>query len=286
MTEKQVVFRVEDDMNREDIHCTTYQMRNFYAQFRDGFFSHLDVMNYIQHHKIAKWAKAHDQVLDICCGRGLLLPLLRYHRKSIDGYTGVDIAPNNAKFMEKRVTDGKPLVDLVKEDEKYYPFPVQFVESDVAKMSEVLPADHFTFLVFTSSIEHMHKDAGQQALHEARKVAKQGARMILTCPNTPEDKDGYDTRYRAHVYEWKRSELNAGLEEAGWKIMSEWGLTIGYKEVMECIDQIDPSFSHQDIIKSMIETFDQFIPREWWLPMVATLFPSKSSEIGFIAEAV
>ena len=36
--EKKVVFRVEDGMNREDILCTTYQMRNFYMQFKDGFF--------------------------------------------------------------------------------------------------------------------------------------------------------------------------------------------------------------------------------------------------------
>lgn len=35
---KQIVFRVEDDMNRKDILCTTYQMRNFYRQLGDGFF--------------------------------------------------------------------------------------------------------------------------------------------------------------------------------------------------------------------------------------------------------
>lgn len=34
-------------MDREKILCTTYQMRNFYMQFRDGFFTNLDVMNYI-----------------------------------------------------------------------------------------------------------------------------------------------------------------------------------------------------------------------------------------------
>ena len=35
---KEKVYRVEDGMNRDEILCTTYQMRNFYAQFRDGFF--------------------------------------------------------------------------------------------------------------------------------------------------------------------------------------------------------------------------------------------------------
>ena len=46
--DKDIVYRVEDGMDREKILCTTYQMRNFYMQFRDGFFTNLDVMNYIQ----------------------------------------------------------------------------------------------------------------------------------------------------------------------------------------------------------------------------------------------
>ena len=43
--DKEIVYRVEDGMDREKILCTTYQMRNFYMQFRDGFFTNLDVMN-------------------------------------------------------------------------------------------------------------------------------------------------------------------------------------------------------------------------------------------------
>lgn len=41
--DKDIVYRVEDGMDREKILCTTYQMRNFYMQFRDGFFTNLDV---------------------------------------------------------------------------------------------------------------------------------------------------------------------------------------------------------------------------------------------------
>ena len=44
--DKQIVYRVEDGMDRSKVLCTTYQMRNFYSQFRDGFFTNLDVMNY------------------------------------------------------------------------------------------------------------------------------------------------------------------------------------------------------------------------------------------------
>ena len=43
-------------------------MRNFYLQFRDGYFTSLDVMNYIQHFKAIKMMKKDDVVLDVCCG--------------------------------------------------------------------------------------------------------------------------------------------------------------------------------------------------------------------------
>lgn len=38
-------------MDPREIYCTTYQMRNFYKQFADGFFNSGEVMNYVQHHK-------------------------------------------------------------------------------------------------------------------------------------------------------------------------------------------------------------------------------------------
>jgi len=219
-SEKQIVFKVEPGMDRDDILCTTYQMRNFYRQLGDGFFSNLDTMNYIQHHQIAKWCKKGYQVLDVCCGRGLLLPLLRYLSADIAGYTGVDIRPENAVWQKQRVTDNKPV------EKGYYPFKTRFVESNVADMATKLAPIKFDVIVYTSALEHMHKDMGQASLVECRKVAKPGTMLVLTCPNTPETQDGYDTQYAAHVYEWKRSELLEGLTAAGWKIITEYGLLV------------------------------------------------------------
>src|SRR5262245_28038384 len=108
--EREIVFRIEEGMDRQKVEATTYQMRNFYRQFNDGFFSRLDVFNYASHHWIAK--HAHGHVLDVCCGRGLVLPLLRYHGKGIESYTGLDIEPANAEWQYKRVTDGKRLTDM------------------------------------------------------------------------------------------------------------------------------------------------------------------------------
>lgn len=269
MTSKQIVHRVEPYHDRQDIYCTTYQMRNFYKQFNDGFFTALDVMNYIQHHQVVKLLGKNDNVLDMCCGRGLLLPMIRYYKKTISTYTGVDIKVANAEFRTKRVTDGKK-VGL-----GYYPFAVHFVESDVAKMSKTLPHKFFDFIVYTSSIEHMHYDVGMQSLYEARKVATDEATLFLTCPNTPEDQDGYDTQYAAHVYEWKKSEVLDGLKQTGWKLKDCYGLLMNVTDIERAVKG-----------KALENTFRRMrecIPAEWLGPIWATLFPDDAKELAYIA---
>lgn len=266
-----IVHRVDDGMDRHNILCTTYQMRNFYRQMGDGFFSTLDVMNYIQHHQIAKWCKPHNHVLDVCCGRGLMLPLLRYLVKNLGSYTGVDIEPRNVRFTTQRVTDGKPIA------EDYYPFPVTFVESNVADMSRHLDR-HYDVLIYTSSIEHMHPDMGRQSLVECHAVAKPGAVLIVTCPNTPEDQDGYDTQYRAHVYEWKRSELLDALQVAGFEVLAEYGLLLDKRTLQAEGERLGLSL--------LIDKLAQYVPSEWLLPVLSPLFPKQSKEIGIVAKAV
>lgn len=273
MSERQVVYKVEPGMDKTQIEATTYQMRNFYRQMGDGFFSVLDVMNYIQHHQIVKWCKKGDKVLDVCCGRGLLLPMLRYQRKDIAGYVGVDIEPKNAVYLHQRVTDNKPITP-----NEYYPFPVSFVESNVGVMSEKLLPQRFDMIVYTSAIEHMQKETGQASLIECRKVSKPGTTLILTCPNTPEDQDGYDTQYAAHVYEWKRSELLEGLQKAGFQVVTEWGILIDKKDLHDKGEELG--------LLRLIERLEKFIPSEWLLPVFAPMFPKESKEIAIIAKAI
>jgi SAM-dependent methyltransferase len=265
------VHRVEDDWDPQQVLCSVYQMRNFYRQFGDGFFSILDVMNYIQHHQVVRWTKPGNHLLDVCCGRGLLLPLLRYQRKDLGSYTGVDIAPANATFTRQRVTDGHPL------PADYYPFPVSFVDSNVAVMSQVLPR-RYDVIVYTSALEHMHPDMGLASLHECRTVSRPGAILILTCPNTAEGADGYQTQYRAHVYEWKRSELLAGLQAAGFQLVTEYGLLVDKRTLLREGERLG--------LKPLIERLAAFIPPEWLLPVFAPMFPTQSKEIGLIAKAV
>jgi len=269
---RKVVHKVEPGMDRREILATTYQMRNFYRQFGDGFFSALDVMNYIQHHQISKWCKPGNHVLDVCCGRGLMLPLLRYGVKRLGSYTGVDLEPRNAIWRVKRVTDGKPI------ERDYYPFSTKFVESNVAEMASKLLPQRFDVIIYTSSIEHMHPEMGQQSLHECRKVSKPGTILILTCPNTPEDQDGYDTQYKAHVYEWKRSELLKGLEGSRFEVITEWGLLISKTDLKHGAESLG--------LLPLIERLEKFIPTEWLCPVMAPMFPKVSKEIAFLCKAV
>lgn len=267
MNDKVTVFSVPEGADRSKIHCTTGQMRNFYQQFGDGFFSSLDVMNYVQHYAIAKMARTDDHVLDMCCGRGLLLPLLRYYAADIGSYTGVDIEKSNATFRRKRVHDGKKL------QPGWYSFPVYFAHSDVSEMTNILPRDRYSLIVYTSSIEHMHPDNGLKSLYEAYEVAAPGARMVLTCPNTPEDQDGFDTQYSYHIYEWKRSEIEAALKEVGWRLKEVFGLLVNVRDLKEVLP---PE------VLAVYEQQSKFIPSTWLTPIYAAAYPKASKELAYI----
>lgn len=266
---QQVVKRIEDGMDRREVLATTYQMRNFYRQFYDGFFSRLDVFNYVSHHQIARWANrlVGTRVLDACCGRGLLLPLLRYHAPRLGSYTGLDIEPGNATWRTRRVTDGKPL------PEAYYPWPVTFTAGNVAEANQLLAGQEFDLIVYTASIEHMQPEAGAQSLVALRALAAPGALMVLTAPNTPEGKGGYDTTRRAHVYEWTLGELRSALATADWEVADAWGLDITVTELEKLM---------QGAAGALLARLRKFVPPEWLGPMLAAPYPDQAKEVGLL----
>ena len=269
---KEIVFRVEDGMDREKILCTTYQMRNFYTQFHDCFFSNLDVMNYIQHFAAAQMAKKGYNIVDVCCGRSLMLPLLRYYAKDINSYTGVDISLTNIKEAmrgaSKKLNPG--------EYKTYYPFKVEWKNGNVAEMSKAIPENFADFVIYTSAIEHMHPEDGRQSLVECMKIMKKGARMFLSCPNTPGN--GYNTQYRAHVYEWGYNELKTTLKEIGFNIVQEVGLVMGAKEMNQFYEQQSPE------IRQFFNTMKAYVPTTWLTAIMAIPYPKASREILFIVK--
>lgn len=269
--EKKIVHRVEDGMDRQKILCTTYQMRNFYDQFKDGYFSNLDIMNYIQHHRAAQMAKKGDNVVDVCCGRSLMLPLLRYYAKGINSYTGVDISKTNIKEAIR----GASKKNLTIEDlPTYYPFKVQWKLGNVAEMSKVVPENFADFVIYTSAIEHMHPDDGLSSLKECFKIMKSGAKMFLSCPNTPGN--GYNTQYRAHVYEWGYDELKTALKNIGFSIQQEVGLIMSAKAMDEFYSKADPA------IKEFYDKLRAYVPTAWLEPFMAIPNPAAADEILFV----
>lgn len=269
--DKQIVYRVEDGMDRSKVLCTTYQMRNFYSQFRDGFFTNLDVMNYIQHFAAAQMAKKGMNIVDVCCGRSLMLPLLRYYAKGIASYTGVDISRANIKEAMRGATEKK----LKPEDlGAYYPFKVRWKLGNVANMSDIIPEGFADFVIYTSALEHMHKDDGRKSLIECRKIMSDKALMFLSCPNTPGN--GYNTQYRAHVYEWGYEELKNALADIGFEIVQEVGLVMGGRD-MDAFYAAQPRE-----ISEFYETMKAYIPKTWLTAIMSVPFPEASKEILFV----
>lgn len=271
-TEKKIVHKIEDGVDPQDVLCTTYQMRNFYTQFRDGFFSQLDVMNYIQHHAAALLCKRGARVVDVCCGRSLMLPLLRYYSKNIESYTGVDICEANIREA-KRGAAGK----IKEEDlEDYYPFKTEWILSNVAEMSKHIKEGSADVVIYTSALEHMHKDTGTQSLKECYKIMNPNSIMFLSCPNTPGN--GYNTQYAAHVYEWGYQELKETLDELGFEIINEIGLVMKVKKMKEFFASDKVSTE----MKNFYNKLASYMPSAWLSSIVSIPYPEVSDEILFV----
>ena len=262
---KSIVFKVADGADPKQIYCTTYQMRDFYLQMRDGFFTNLDVMNYIQHYVAATMPRKNARILDVCCGRALLLPLLRYNNKEISEYVGVDISTRNLAEAKRRIAD------------KVFPFNVVFVECDASKMSQEI-TDSFDCIIYTSSIEHMHKDVGENTLRECYKLLKDSGTLFLSCPNT--SGNGYETQYAAHVYEWGIDELRKSLNEIGFVIDNEVGLVMAAKEMKRFFesDAVPPD------VRNFYDKMRRYLPTKFLSVFMAIPYPDQAKEVLLIAK--
>lgn len=265
-------------MDRREIECTTYQMRNPFAQFGDGVASELDAHCYSQHAYAADLAPKHARVLDVCCGAGLLLPFLRYRGNLPTLYLGVDIHPANAGW-----TVGKDPRGGRHKDKTDWMFPLMFVESNVAAMSEPVKRallttagfGLFDLIVYTSAIEHMQPEAQQDSLVECRRLASLNATLYVTCPITEEGQSGYDCQYAAHVYEPSEAELTSWLNDADWTITKRIGLSTGVKAIKSRLIGADLSQALHLL---------EVLPREFALPTVAALFPACALEMAFVCK--
>jgi len=264
-----LVFKRSNEQDPKELYGTTYQMRNFYRQFADGFFSSLDVMNYIQHHAAVQRMKKNDRVLDVCCGRGLLLPLIRYHKPNIKEYVGVDIEEKNINEQLRR-SGTKEITDI----EQYYPFDITHVLCSCEDMHKFLDHNSFDKIVYTSSIEHMQRKAGYKSLRACHKLLKPSGHMFLSCPNTGNKQDPYDVQYAAHLYEWNLNELEQALDKVGFEITNKFGLVGKVRDYENWLAH-NGTESEQDIYNRL----KTYIPKTWLMAMFPVIHPEGASEV-------
>jgi len=271
MEQKWIVEKVDDGMDRTFIQATTYQMRNPFGQFADGCATELDVHCYFQHAFAAQLCPVGGTVLDVCCGRGLLIPFLRYGGKPPSLYVGVDIHPANARWKDGRDPRRE---SQTKAD---WGFKLVFVQSNVAKMAAPILAavteKPFDLIVYTSSIEHMQPSDQQQSLKECRDLAGADTKLYLTCPVSEEGHDGYDAQYAAHVYEPTRSELLEWLSEASWEVESSIGISTKSTHFRKVL--------RSEALKTA-EHLYSVMPRAQALPSIAALYPECATEMAYV----
>lgn len=275
MADRNIVLKIDAETDRREVYATTYQLRNPFHQFGDCVTSELDAFNYFSLAYAADLCPRGARVLDLCCGRGLLIPFLRYRMAQPQLYVGVDLEPKNATWRTGQ--DPRRRGAVIKEGG--WGFDLIYVEASVGDMIQPIKAatgeesPQFEFITYMSAIEHMQPSVQQASLTLAGRMANTKTVLYLTCPVTEEDKDGYDCQYAAHIYEPKTSELAAWLENAGWKIDKEIGLLTKVSVVKQRL-----TGEKLERARELIET----MPREQSLTTIAHLYPETATEKAYI----
>jgi SAM-dependent methyltransferase len=284
VTPHKIVYAVTEDMDPREVLCTTYQMRDVWAQISTAMIGSLDLMSLHMHHSAALMAKKGDKVLDVCCGRAMILPLFRRYRPQILSYTGVDISRANFSEAYRRSAgmslEGKRLAkNSAGGGEPFYPFIVDFVEADVSNMVDTLHKQRMTpfdLVLYMASVEHMQKEAGIRSIAECFQVMRDGGTFFLTTPNTEEKDDEYDTQYAAHLYEWGREEILEVCTNVGFELVSEHGLLAkvrGYEEALS---------EHYPDLVEVFQQFKEYLPSAWLYSIFPIITPKIADEVALI----
>jgi SAM-dependent methyltransferase len=190
------------------------QMDDFYTAFGDGEFKASGVMNLAQHLYVTERCRPGDRVVDVCCGRGLALPLLCRYAPQIGVYVGLDISAANLAEADAQAARA-----LARWDAK---FPVQLLEADVSQPwpTEAVEAK---VIIYTAALEHLPRAAGVMSLTQAASALADDGLLYLSTPLTrgPAPKL---LQYGVHVYEWDPAELRTALADCGLAIVDEVGL--------------------------------------------------------------
>jgi SAM-dependent methyltransferase len=243
------------------------QMDDFYAALSRGQVKPTGIMNYVQRLYIAARLAPGARVVDVCCGRGLQLPVIYRYAPGIGSYTGLDIAAGNLEEARQRISD----LDAHYGD---HSFGLELVECDVAGPWPGRPA--YDVAVYTSAFEHLPREQGIASLARTYRALRPGGRLYLSTPNTP-GQPPRRLQHRVHVYEWDWDELSGVLDEAGF-------------EVEEAVGLLPPEIGLRDAIASMYgdgaarwyDRLHEVVPAPFLGTVAAAALPEAASEILYV----
>jgi SAM-dependent methyltransferase len=183
---------------------STNQMDDFYAAISRGEVRSSGVMNLLQHLIAAQGIARGATVIDVCCGRGLALPLIFRYAPHVSRYIGLDVSPDNLAEARDRLAALRAGYGNL--------FPADFAECDVAEPWPDLPPAHVT--IYTSALEHLPAHAGKASLRHTANAMAPGGVLFLSTPSTP-GPPPRPLQHRVHVYEWSMEEALQEIEAAG-----------------------------------------------------------------------
>jgi SAM-dependent methyltransferase len=244
------------------------QMDNFYSTLGTGLVKASGVMNYIQHLAIAERCSPGVSVLDLCCGRALMLPLLRRYAPHIARYIAIDISLANLREAQQ--------LDLRDAVSPSAGFATRFVQGDVTALSSMIRL-RFDVIIYTSAVEHMDRSAGRKSVMEASRVLTDCGRLFLSTPIT-EATDPKRLQYKVHVYEWSRDELEEVFREADLVVEERMGLLVrDYAGMAQAVEERFGASAAQ-----WVREMERLVPRSFLEPIMAACFPSNAREMLYV----
>ena len=237
------------------------QMDDFYAALAAGEVKPTGVMNLLQRLFVAQRCRAGDRVVDVCCGRGLQLPVLARYCPDLAGYTGLDISPDN--LAEARARSGREPM----------PFPIEFVQTDVAMPWPM--EGGYDVAVYTSALEHLPPVPGQASLEQVAASLVDGGRLFLSTPNTP-GPPPRRLQHRVHVYEWSNTEVFGALASTGLVV----------DEVVGILPPSDPAATMAAVAErygagglDLYQELERLAPAALLGPVISTALDAAASEV-------
>jgi SAM-dependent methyltransferase len=245
------------------------QMDDFYTALYTGYAKPSGIMNYLQHQHIAERCPEGAHVVDVCCGRGLQLPMLYKAAPHIASYTGLDICPEN-------LAEARQMVQRLDEHYGTRPFAISWRETDV---SQPWPQDlpKADVMVNTSAFEHLPRAQGVESLHRMAAALADDGWLYLSTPESP-GPPPRPLQHRVHVYEWNRQELEPELNAAGLKVVDVIGLLPSDRRQVSFA--LDERFGKG--AAALYERLECIVPEAFLSAISAAAVPEAASELLYV----